>query len=266
MSGVASVSGDAPAEERSVNDSHAPSEGNATMSEIIAAATSDEGSQESTAKEKDTSDPEKKDTDAEASEPAVSEAETNATTTSARPWDHSNRKVLLQGVMKFQNSKAVTKSLDKWIERFNSSSSSGDLQLKYDKVKKPPKETWMVVTLQSEDMVEPFIRFINETEDITNKRGNKIFAKRANEDDRNDNRKRQRPSEDADREQSPTKRQRVSDDEGLQTRRFVTEEEVKDKIIPLWKLSEKEQVEIKMKEMIKKCAMSVVKELKARFR
>lgn len=185
-----------------------------------------------------------------------------------RPWDFSNRRVLVQGVVKFHDVKRVTKEVNKWMEEINAERT--DAPLAFDKIKKPPNGGWMVVTMQTEAMVLPFIDFINGTGIIT-KRGNKMLAKLAVDDSGGDERDavgKRSAREDDDNDGQPSKRQRkaIDGDEVQNARRPITEEEIKYKITPLWKLSPQEQLDTKMKQMIKKCAMKIMNEIKTKFR
>jgi hypothetical protein len=204
-----------------------------------------------------------------------------------RPWDFSNRKVMVQGVDTFHDVKTSTKMVQKWLEEKTES----PIEFVVDKIKKPPKSTWMTVTLQSEAMVQPFIEYINASS-IRNRKGNKIFAKpQLSATDHDSGRRRSRDDDDTmihgvddskndDHEsyEMKAKRQRQdteSPNDGTANhdrvmnsiaRRPITLEELKDRIIPLWKLPTQEQLQYKMKEMIKKCAMKIVNEIKSKFR
>jgi hypothetical protein len=188
----------------------------------------------------------------------------DAASEDTRPWDFSNRKVMVQGVLKFHDVKTVTKMVKKWLEDINAKT---DAPLAFDKIKKPPKGTWMLITMQTEVMLQPFIDYINSN-DIRNKRGEKFVAKLAVDDSGDKDNLGKRSSRDNDNDDQPLKRQRKAMDgaELQNARRPITEEEIKDKITPLWKLSPAEQLDTKMKEMIKKCAMKIVQEIKAKFR
>ena len=193
-----------------------------------------------------------------------------------RPWDYSNRKVIVQGVDKFHNAKTATKMVHTWLE-----TKPEGLQFTIDKIKKPPKSTWMTITLQNENMVEPLIEYINSGT-FRNRKGNKVFAKSQTEStdgDRDRRRSREEDVDNGDNELDDTvcrsestaqlKRPRleVSDNTGIAlARRPIHVEELKDRIIPLWKLSPDEQLQYKMKEMIKKCAMKIINEIKSKFR
>jgi tRNA (uracil-5-)-methyltransferase len=179
-----------------------------------------------------------------------------------KPWDYSNRKVMVLNMMKFHNAKAATKMVDEWLK---------DLpDVKYDKIKKPPKNDWMAITLKREDMVQPFIDYINQS-NILNQRGNKVTAKlaaaaaaaaAATDEDRKRNHSSALVGTSM-AEDDPTSHKRPKHEHA---RRYVTVEEIKDKVIPLWKHTESEQLKIKMKDMIKKCAIKIVSEIKAKFR
>jgi hypothetical protein len=221
------------------------------------------------------------------SPPAAEPQETSVVdkATVGRPWDYSNRKVMVQGINKFHDVKAVTKDLNKWLNDLNSQKKSDDGTelIAFDRIKKPPKGNWMVITFKAESMIQPFINFINTNPQLYSRRGNKLFAKPAVGDDsdtrgesdvrpRND--KRSVGGDDVDggidngRNEQASKRQRKMLDgaEVLNARRPISEEEMKDKVTPLWRLPAEEQVDMKMKEMIKKCAMKIVQELKQKFR
>jgi hypothetical protein len=206
--------------------------------------------------------------------------------TVGRPWDYSNRKVMVQGINKFHDVKAVTKDLNKWLNDLNSQKKSDDDDtelIAFDRIKKPPKGNWMVITFKAESMIQPFINYINTNPELYSRRGNKLFAKPAIGDDndargesdaRPRNNKRSVGGDDVDggigtgRNEQASKRQRKMLDgaEVQNARRPITEEEMKDKVTPLWRLPAEEQLDVKMKEMIKKCAMKIVQELKQKFR
>jgi hypothetical protein len=213
-----------------------------------------------------------------------------------RPWDFSNRKVILQGVDKFHDVKSATKMIAKWLESNTTGSGTTGTSFVIDKVKKPPKSNWLVVTLQSEAMVNPFIEFINASS-IRSRKGDTVFAKpqlssNNNNSDEYSNsnhrdRRRHRHNDDGGdiddeggNESTTTaathinKRQRRSPDDRKNdaavaraaARRPITVNELMDRIIPLWQLTTPEQEQHKMKEMIKKCAMKIILEIKNKFR
>jgi hypothetical protein len=177
-----------------------------------------------------------------------------ATSNGATPaWDHSNRKVIVHNIMKFIDTKRMKKLVYEWFKQMKDK--NPNLTIDFEKLRKPPKDAWVVITMKDEAMCQPFVNFINDNE-ILNKHGGKIAARQAgNELKRNG----------ADDDDRPSKRARNAES-AREARRPVTEEEIKDKIIPLWKLSEEDQKKKKLREMIKKCAMKIVSDVKTRFR
>ena len=203
----------------------------------------------------------------------------DANTTNDRPWDFTNRKVIIQGVDKYHDVKTATKMLHKWLDSAKTKPSS---PFEIDKLKKPPKSNWLVVTLQSESMIQPFIDFIN-TSHFKSRKGETVFAKMPqsnhNDNDHDTNnhnpngerkrRHRNDDDDDGDRDnengKGDTKRQRRSIDNST-ARRPISQEELYNRVIPLWNLPPAEQANHKLKEMIKKCAMKIIIEIKNKFR
>jgi hypothetical protein len=171
-----------------------------------------------------------------------------------RTWDHSNRKVVVQNVFKFFNAQKMQKDVDAWVV----SMKDQGIHIEVDKIKKPPKELWMVVTLKETSMVQPFVDYINNN-NIVNKKGVQMIAKPSDNDEDAPKRK----LDDHRTNESDKRPRRESRD---YARRPVTDDEVKDAIIPLWRQSYESQLDTKTREMIKKCAMKIVSEIKHRFR
>lgn len=174
-----------------------------------------------------------------------------------RPWDFSKRRVIVQGVMKFSKQTEMQTLVNEWMTQYNKERNDNNEPIGFDKIRKPPNQTWMTITLKDERMVDPFVEFINKS-NFQSKRGDRLFAK----PDRSGSHK--RPGSDNDH---PSKRQRKHrDGEQVQTaRRPVSEEELKDRVTPLWKQTPEEQSDCKLKLMIRKCAMALTKELKKSF-
>lgn len=175
-----------------------------------------------------------------------------------KPLDYTNRKVIIKNVLKYLQNRNIKKMTKKWLEGM------GD-KVKFKKVKKPPTDPWISVTLEEESMVPIFIDYINNN-NITNKKGDKLYAHRytkgedkedGSEDDR-ESRKRGTEEEDA----RSNKRQKHENS----TPRIIPDEEVKDAMIPLWRMSYQEQLKIKEKDMVRRCAQKIVKETKEKFR
>jgi tRNA (uracil-5-)-methyltransferase len=168
-----------------------------------------------------------------------------------RAWDHTNRKVIVQNVLKFLKNKEVTNLTKTWLASLKNPNS-----IRIEKFKKPPTESWVVLTLEHEDMVQPFLDHMNAN-NFTNRKGKPIYAVRADSkvEARGDNkRKNNKESE----EEHERKRRKTS--------RPKTKDEVRDAITPLWRLPYKEQLQMKQQDMIKRCAMKIIQEVKAKFR
>lgn len=190
-----------------------------------------------------------------------------------RTWDHSNRRVIVDGVYRYDDAKTCCKMMDKWATDLKSKKGA---HLEVVKVRKPPKGHFMIVTVGEESMVQLLIDYINNN-GIQNKRGRKLIARLATDnDDDGDDRKRkhhddtnsEETAKDSNHHRNNTnnnKRQNI-DQTARDARRPVTEDEIRDKITPLWRLSPEEQLITKQKEMAKRCAMKIVQEIKARFR
>ena len=189
------------------------------------------------------------------SKDSIEDSSNNNNTGCAVAWDYSSRRIILSNILKYEDTKKVTKAINNWLKKMKEK--LPNVAVEVEKVRKPPKDKWAVVTFKAEEMCKPFLDFVNDSEDVVNKRGGKITARMADES----NNKRKAELDDR---FVPSKRQRRQD--APQARRAVTEEEIKDKITPLWRLSQEEQLETKMKILIRKCALKIVQEIKNRFR
>jgi tRNA (uracil-5-)-methyltransferase len=180
-----------------------------------------------------------------------------------RHWDQTYKKVVVHNVLKFLRPKEVAKLTKEWLKN------NDRLNIKIIKTKKPPKDNWIKVTLEEESMVEPFIQLINtggkDGNAMTNSRGGKLFAKRASEMDNDDrgggeNIRKRKDREDDDDNNNANAQKRAA------ASRILTTDEVRDAITPLWRLPYADQLDVKAKEVIHKCAMKIIKEIKGKFR
>lgn len=166
-----------------------------------------------------------------------------------RAFDHTNRKVIVQNVLKFLRNKEITKLTRTWLEGLKDPNS-----IRIEKVKKPPTESWVTLTFEHEDMVQPFLDHMSAN-NFTNRKGKPVFAVRV--DSKLEGR-------------DGTKRKNEGDDEQETKRRKTsgpkTKDEIRDAITPLWRLPYEQQLETKQREMIKKCAMKIIQEVKGKFR
>ena len=183
-----------------------------------------------------------------------------ATAVERGPLDQTSRKVVVHNVLKFLRPKEVTRLVADWVR-------GRETTLQIVQTKKPPRDNWVKVTLADEKMVGPFIELINRGgEDgaaLKNQRGGALFAKRADDflrrDDGGSGRKRKGRDDDG----------RDGGHEGRSVRprpvTVLSADEVRDKITPLWRLPYTDQLEKKAREMVTKCAMKIVKDVKKKF-
>lgn len=187
--------------------------------------------------------------------------ETTATATAAagaalerEQLDTTSQKVVVHNVLKFLRAKEIAKLTAQWLK-------GHEATLRIVRTKKPPRDNWVKVTLENEAMVGPFIALINaggeDGKAMVNGRGKALFAKRADEFlTKGDDRKRKDRDDDGGRD---GKRGRA----GPAT--VLSVDEVRDKITPLWRLPYAEQLDQKAREMVTKCAMKIVKDVKKKF-
>lgn len=212
---------------------------------------------------------------------------TTTATTNTPSWNYSNRKVMIQGVMKYHDTKAMKKLVDRWILNMKEQQIDQQKHVEYDKLKKPNKVTWMVITMKEEWMVPILIRYVNDKErQVKDKAGNRLYAKlvterdddprdRDNNDegdnnDNNNNRNKRRNNDNENSNNNNNKRSRHAEDDkdnnkDDSTRRPVTDDEIKNRITPFWIYTKEKQLDIKCKEMIKKSAMKIINEIKHKF-
>jgi hypothetical protein len=72
--------------------------------------------------------------------------------------NHSSRKIVVYNIDKFLKPKPLSNLLTKWIDACKEQK---DIVIKVSKSKKPPNNGWVVITLDEENMVEPFMDTIN---------------------------------------------------------------------------------------------------------
>ena len=188
-----------------------------------------------------------------------------------KAWDFSHRKVMIKNIMKFLNKRDIKKMIARWT-------AATDNKVRILKHKKPPKDPWILVTVEKEEQVAILVDYINNN--VTNKKGEKLHAHSIepnmgvregddnddDDDDDEDSDRRNRKRGNRDDEKPNTKRQRVQRAVENAKPRIITNEEVKNAMIPLWKSTYEEQLRAKEKEMVKRSALKIVKEIKEKFR
>jgi tRNA (uracil-5-)-methyltransferase len=198
--------------------------------------------------------------------PLPQEEEEDDNDDDAKPsWDHSDRRVMLLGVIKYENPKKVKKMVQKWLDDLNKNNTNDNNKpfLVMTKVKKAPKKTWAAITFTQANMVEPFIQYVT-SKNFRTKNGIIVAKRMIESNEYNNSHKRDRGDNDSENGRSAKRQDRKVLER--QSRRPVTEEEIKDRICPLWRLSDAEQRDQKMKEMIKRSAVRIVSEVKSKFR
>ena len=221
-------------------------------------------------------------------------------------FDHSSRKVVVHNVLKFMKSKDVSKLTTSWINEYNNNNNnnrSSYINIQITNARKPPKDSWIKVTLADESMVNPFIAFINsggkDGKALVNERGRPLFAKRVDDmmieyDHNHVDGKSKEEDGSTNTDSCPKKRKESfqtndtnanddiekgnisnnDNDKDPIRKRFkadspqtmLSDDEVRDAITPLWRLSYEEQLTSKIRDMVNKCANKIVKEIKGKFR
>lgn len=180
-------------------------------------------------------------------------SETNESTAVDRSWDYTNRKVIVRNILKHMKQKEIDASIKSWLDALEDPNS-----IRVSKIKKAPRQPWIQLTLETEDMVQPFIEHMNSNK-FTNRKGNLLRADRVTlGDNKKDNRKRKSTDSNGEDEQSNAKKHKPNIPK--------TDDEVRDVITPFWRKSYDEQLIQKQRDMIKKCAIKIVQEVKKRFR
>ena len=172
-----------------------------------------------------------------------------------RHWDATSRKVVIHNVLKFIRPNELSKLTASWTANTN---------FVITKTKKPPKDNWIKVTLEKDEMVNDFITLINtggkDGGPMTNERGGNMYAKRASEMDDRDNGSRGKRGREDDNAGGRDAKRRFA------VSRVLSSDEVRDAITPLWRKTYQEQLDGKAKEMVNKCSKNIVKEIKKKFR
>ena len=212
--------------------------------------------------------------DAAPAVPAVAPAA--ATTTPMQTLSNESRKVVVHNVEKYLRPKNLKKLLDSWLADAQSSSDSAIQSIKIDKTKSPNGKEWMHVWVEDDGMVEPFLRLINDTERKT-KYGKVMYAKRHdgthNDTSNGDGGGKggtKRGRDDSEKDDTG-KRARTDDNRrgGANENdddKPKTEDDVRDKLTPYWRMPYSDQLVRKKMELIKRSAQKIIKGVKQRFR
>lgn len=191
--------------------------------------------------------------------PPPSTTEQPSAAVTAPVLSKGKRKVMMYNCLKHDRAKDLQKIIDRNL-------SSDDKKIVVENLRKPCGNSWAILTLQEEGMVQVFIDLVNgSNSDWTNKKGGVLRAERA-QDDNNDERTGRNGKKrsmvggvDGDDDDSSGKRAKVKHG-------FLSADEVRDRITPYWRLSKAEQLVKKQREMVKQCSMKIIKEIKSIFR
>ena len=179
--------------------------------------------------------------------PSIDNAATQENLTKSELMDNTDKRVYVHNVLKFLNPRHVEKMTNGWLEALQKDHPS----ILFEKVKKPPKDNWVQVTVNSEEFVQPLLDYINGS-NLLNKKGGTMYATRPNS-------KRRRSDGDDNGDPTSRKRQHLDKDTVQQPK------DPRDVVTPLWRQSYQEQLKSKLSEMIFKSAAKIVKEVKSRF-
>jgi tRNA (uracil-5-)-methyltransferase len=209
-------------------------------------------------------------------------------------YDHTNRRVIVHNVLRYLKEKQIDTLVSSWLVGHETAAN-----IIVVKAKKPPKDNWLKVTLAHENMVQPFITLINTggvggTAQL-NSRGQPVRAERDNggggdnhrgggggnfenggnkrkelhdndNDRRNNNEESNINNHTYDNKRYKSSQESTTTISSQPTPRILSANEVRDAITPYWALPYQKQLDIKMKELINKCAKTIIKDIKSKFK
>ena len=183
-----------------------------------------------------------------------------ATSSVHRTWDRTNCKVIVHAVDQYLNPAKIKKLTERWLSDPDFSKTYPDCKIV--KTKKPPRDSWMQVTLNSVDYVQPFIELL-ETKKFVNKKGRTMYATTVDNNTSSDGLTNNKRGGDGDSNGRDNKRPRREENDATST---SSSRDVRDVVTPLWKLPYSDQLQTKQKQMITKCVVKAIKEIKNKFR
>jgi len=183
-------------------------------------------------------------------------------TNTRRPLDTTHRKVVVHNVNKHMRPKEVENMINSWKPTLLQAN------IHIEKFKKP-QANYLNITLANESMIPEFLDIINSGT-FTNKKGGKLFASKAQDrqyrdgDGSGSSRKHQRDDDDHKEKDEGTSsnNKKAKSEESL----IKTDDQVRDATAPLWRLTYDQQLEKKSKRMIHKCLLSIMTEIKGKFK
>merc|ERR1711862_430390 len=166
--------------------------------------------------------------------------------------DRTSHKVIVHNILKFNRKNELENQIKEWL-----SYAPSDKPIKIHSQKKPPTHNFIKFTFDSEDMVDTFLNIMN-THNFKNRNGKAIYAARCynnnNDDDYNDKKRSTRNDDDNNNNNNNNKKH---SNEILDIRDVTT---------PLWKMKYSDQLIYKQRDLIKGCAMKIVKKIQWNFK
>jgi tRNA (uracil-5-)-methyltransferase len=166
-------------------------------------------------------------------------------------WDSTDRRVMVCNVYKHIRNQDFSKHVKKWLSTLSDPES-----IVVTKWRKNPGAQWVILTCETEDMAQRLIEHINANE-IDNGKGKKLTAVKATS---KDNKRKREEDQDEDNDADMNKKQKHDS-----LPKYLTDDQVRDKLVPLWRLSYPDQLGEKFKTMINKSASRLCREVKKKF-
>lgn len=170
-----------------------------------------------------------------------------------RHWDHTSRKVVVRNIFKYIKPNDVKKLISSWTD---------NTSIKIMKHKKAPTANWIVITLEHDDMVKPFLELFNDGKQV-NKKGGAMHACRSLDNDDGDEGADGNKRKNSDRKgaRENNKRMKTTPEECVKT-----PDEVRDKLTPYWKMSYEKQLIQKNRDIVNRCLKKMQSAMKMKFR
>lgn len=158
--------------------------------------------------------------------------------------DRTDCRVMVYNILKYIKNKDIPKLFKTWLATLEDPAS-----IEITHWRKPPHSTWVILTCKTEDMALKLIDHINDNK-ITNQKGRELMATKS-EGSQN------KRSHDQDESKTqPDSKKRAAP---------LQDDQVRDKLTPLWRLSYEDQLREKLKKMIRRCTLKLCQEVKKKF-
>ena len=210
----------------------------------------------------------------------------NKTTILSDAMHKAKRRVVLKHIWKYDGEKDVRKLVDAIVASYQSQSQSSArcstatacTPLMIENIRKPPKVGFAVLTLETEEMAQKLIQFVNEKakvdsddEVFKNKKGFAYEAECSAGDPDKDNEKHENGNSGDSNKRSNNDDEKNTNSSNKRPRRetpkprYLNDDEVRDLLTPYWRSSKEQQLLRKQREMIKRCTIKIIQEIKKIF-